>query len=94
MMLVAEQPVGPNSARKAKTPALVMCLKGPTISDSHVHRWHFACFGNKSHYRKDGTCVHLETVLETMSAWRRQRTWFVPFGDQERPRQRVPQKEG
>ena len=44
-------------------------------------RYEVACFGPKSHYRKDGTCRHTDALLAALkSDWHRRRTRVVPFG--------------
>ena len=89
-MFSCPQPYRYGSKRMAKTPALVLVMKGPTASDPTRHRVHFACFGNKGHYRRaDGVCCHLEGVIARMRPWYRERTWYLPFGDNKRKARRA-----
>ena len=90
-MLSGQQPYRYGSKRMAKTPVLVFLTKGPHASDPTPQRWHFACFGNRGHYRcEDGVCCHLEIALAAMRPWHRSRTWYLPFGDNERKAQKAP----
>ena len=44
-------------------------------------RWYdMVCFGRKRHYRKDGSCMHTEAVLERLKPSIRKRTRVTPFG--------------
>ena len=73
------------STRLAKSRVIFMVLKGPTIPDPTVHRWHVVCFGNQSHYQRDtGICCHVEFLDKGISDWHRARTRFLPFGDGDR----------
>jgi hypothetical protein len=48
---------------------------------SRSTRWNLICFGGrKRHYRKDGSCVHTEAVLERLKPDIRKRTKVTPFG--------------
>jgi len=40
-----------------------------------------ACFGTKRHYRKDGTCKHLEAIVANLRTWHRRRTVVYLYGD-------------
>ena len=77
---VAPQPVRPGSTRLAKSNASVMLipLKGGR------GRMRFACFGNRSHYRADGGCDHLDVMFPQIKPWYRARTWVLPFGERGR----------
>jgi len=50
--------------------------KGPKV------RHNLACFGGKRHYRKDGTCKHLEALLAQMRPWHRARTSVTLWGNE------------
>ena len=90
-MLSGAQPYRYGSKRMAKTPVLVLLTKGPHASDPAPQRWHFACFGNAGHYRReDGVCCHLEIALAAMRPWHRSRTWYLPFGDRDHESRRAP----
>ena len=91
-MLVAEQPTRYGGRRKARTPALVMCIRTATPEDPYK-RHRAACFGNKGHYHiETGICVHIETVAAGMSLWHRQRARYLPFGDREQPDAPLPER--
>ena len=84
MLLVGDQPYRYGSARLAKSRVMFMVMKGPTIPDPTLHRWHVVCFGNRSHYQRDtGVCCHVEILSERISDWHRARTWFKPFGNRD-----------
>lgn len=66
----------------AQDGSLLLLLRGPLKSDSTEQRLHLVCFGKKRHYRKDGTCIHSQSlVAQLKSDWYRRRTWLTPFGD-------------
>ena len=82
MLLVGDQPYRYGSVRLAKSRVMFMVMKGPTIPDPTVNRWHVKCVGNQGHYQRDtGICAHVEVLDKAMSAWHRARTWFLPFGN-------------
>lgn len=91
MTSVYDQPIRYGSRRMAKSRVMTMLLKGPIASDPSPNRYHFACFGNRGHYRRsDGVCCHLEIALAAMRPWHRSRTWYLPFGDKDREAQKAP----
>ncbi len=72
-----DQPVRPRGEKKAKSRCILIL-----IPDKGYGQIHLACFGNKGHYYQNGSCVHIEGVVEKMiSDWYRQRSWVLPFGD-------------
>ena len=89
-VIVAAQPVRYGSTRMAKSKVMIVVLRGPTAQDPVRHRWHIACMGNRSHYKRDtGACVHIEQYAARMNDWHRARTWFLPFGDIENKEKRI-----
>ncbi len=53
----------------------------PEPASKPVKRWHVACFGRKRHYRKDGSCAHVDTIVASVkSDWYRSRLWYLPHG--------------
>lgn len=82
MFAVYTQPVRYGAKKMAKSNALVVMVRGPVKSDNNPNRWWIACFGNKSHYhQQSGVCIHVEELSKQMKRWHRQRTWWLPFGD-------------
>ena len=72
--------------------ALVLLLPvgSPDPMSRPARRWELACFGRKRHYRKDGLCVHTESLLCAMrSDWYRARTRVLLFGDNKNKSVRV-----
>ena len=72
--------------------ALVLLLPvgSPDPMSRPARRWELACFGRKRHYRKDGLCVHTESLLRAMrSDWYRARTRVLLFGRVEQQSVRV-----
>jgi hypothetical protein len=62
-----------------------LVLHVPDTRDARkpYQRWSLVCFGNKRHYRKDGTCGHTEALLSQLRPWYRSRTHLTPFGAKE-----------
>ena len=90
MLTVYDQPIRYGSRRPAKSRSIFTAIKGPTSDDPHVHRWHVACFGNRSHYeRETGICAHVEETAAHLDAWHRARTWFQPFGSADQKERRL-----
>ena len=82
MLAAAEQPVKYGSKKLAKSMAMVMMVRGPTVDDPRKNRWWLACFGNRNHYcSATGVCVHVEALAQSMQPWHMRRTWWLPFGD-------------
>ena len=60
---------------------LLLPIGSPGPMSKPARRWELACFGPKRHYRKDGLCVHTESLLRAMrSDWYRARTRVLLFG--------------
>lgn len=81
--------IGDQPGRKSK--ALVTLL--PLIKMKPEYRrqgYEVFCAGVDSHYRKDGSCIHVDAVYAALkSDWHRGRLWFVPFGDPQRTMRRA-----
>lgn len=45
--------------------------------------WKLICFGQKTHYRKDGSCSHTDELLASLNPERvpPERVQIVPFGE-------------
>lgn len=92
MAVYIGKPSPPSS--KSKTLILLLPLGSPNPNSKPTRKWHLACFGNKRHYHKDGTCAHTDGIISAMNRdWYRQRTQFLPFGDNARKPMRYPWKE-
>ena len=92
VLMPVEQPIRYGSKRKARSPALIIALMGPTAIDFTRGRWHLSCFGNRRHYQRlTGQCVHVERLLAGMGEWHRARARYLPFGDNARSVRRLEQ---
>lgn len=48
-------------------------------------RWYsLCCIGRKRHYRKDGSCAHVDTVLARVKPRKRKLVKIEPFGGKQR----------
>lgn len=73
MIAVGEYTEG--RAAKSKHKALITHMRLPG------QRWyHLACFGLKSHYRKDGSCEHTEAFFDHLTEHGKRVTKVQPFG--------------
>lgn len=60
---------------------MVLHIPNTRVSPTKPYQnWSLVCFGNKRHYRKDGSCAHTEAVIARLSLWYRSRTHLEPFG--------------
>lgn len=58
-----------------KTKALLMHVRVPG-----QRWWHAVCFGNKRHYRRDGSCVHTEALTARLTPYGKAVTKIQPWG--------------
>ncbi len=73
--LIGEQP-----RSKSKSLILLMDMRR-FVTPNRRQGWSVSCFGNKGHYRKDGSCPHVQGIWENLkSDWHRARLWYLPYG--------------
>lgn len=68
----------PPKGCKTKTLVLLIRVRG--------QRWyHASCFGQRSHYKPDGSCFHTDELLASAQPDKRHLIKVQPWGDGRRP---------
>ena len=61
---------------------IVMLMSKPNKNGKNSGYYTAVCFGRKRHYRKDGSCVHTQGLIDRAKPNYRKRIKIDPFGGQ------------
>ncbi len=73
------------TAEDGKSKALQMLLERHDKLNRRTGRFDVVCFGSKRHYRKDGSCMHVEAIVHSFPSRYIDRVYLSPSGGKDKP---------